>query len=516
MVLIWTCLAVARGADVFPDIRLDKAQVEAVWTPEILGPPARTYDGTRVSPRVDRNRRILAAARGDDVGEIEVSDALARYAELFLAMRRSGVPDRVYYWLAAEHVGLANAPFGLGTFVAGNEEVAADLVKQLIAKAEDGASLAVATEDVEGGMAGVVVQADLSVAFEPFPRVVEPGRTLRIPGAVLDKRLDYALWVENTGTQVDLYPLEGDGPFDVEFAVPKEPGAYRIAMSAFEKKRLPDQAFFFTAYVGTDPPAALELPDFGAPETSIAEFETTLLATVNAERARHGLSPLTRSGDASTVRELLDGMPEGERALVRYLDRFVSQDPLPSVPHGQWGIVFGTRSASARSTAFTWVEHPVWRSRLLDDQFDRIVLGARTLGDGTYQVIGVLVAPADDGSLRDEAARQLTGRWPSGEPKPAPVLQKELDWLAEDVASGRLKTKKFSKGMQKVFDKGLIEGAASSWMTVVPPGGQVETAPMKIAPDADSLAVGFASGDLGGGEGFTYGVVIVVTAKGAR
>ncbi|MEM6929069.1 MAG: hypothetical protein AAF602_19175, partial [Myxococcota bacterium] len=78
--VVWcwaVALSSAQGIDeYFPTAPLDVAAVEQVLTPERLGEAARTYDSSIPSAEVDRDRRILAEARGVPLAKLKVSKAL--------------------------------------------------------------------------------------------------------------------------------------------------------------------------------------------------------------------------------------------------------------------------------------------------------------------------------------------------------------------------------------------------------------------------------------------------------
>ncbi|MEO0600537.1 MAG: hypothetical protein AAF211_03820 [Myxococcota bacterium] len=520
--LVWcwaVALASAQGIEkYFPTTPLDVAAVEQVLTPERLGEAARTYDTAALSAEVDRDRRILAEARGVPLAKLKVSKALDRYAEIVLAMYRLGRPDRVHSWFVAEHVGLPQSPWARGTFAASGETAVIDVVREYVKDLPESSQVAVATEELDGGLVGIVVTIEDAVAFDAFPRVVEPGATVRIPGTVLEGKETYSLSVQREGIEVEEYPLEGEGAFDVEFAAPKAPGIYRVAMTAFEKNRLPEQPFFFSLYVGVEPPVGLTLPDFGSDREMTREaFEAKLGEALTTMRASYDLPPLAVAGNPERLREMIDSVPDNERAAVRFMSRELEKDPLPGESHGLWQSVMGAGFHSAASTAWAWTSHPRSRSYLLDPGYDRVVIGVTSKERSGWLSAAILVAPADDASLRDTARAMLAKRWPDkAGPKPAPELETALDLVAADVAAGKMKTDKALKQFQKIVKTGvLIQGAATSYILVVPPGGSPDLDGMNLPPSMGHLAVGFASGDLGDKRGITYGVLFVIAADEA-
>ncbi|MEN0066570.1 MAG: hypothetical protein AAGA48_30825 [Myxococcota bacterium] len=517
---LWCGIVAAQGLDEwFPPTPLDVAEVKEILTPARLGTAAQRYDAVTASAQVDRDRQIVAAARGIEVSETRIPVALQRYATILLPLLRRGRPDRVHDWFVAEHVGLPQAPERAGLFVTGSEANAADLVAELIEELGPETPFAVATQEEEGTIVGVVVALRDPVAFDPFPRVVTPGATVRIPGTVLDSKEVYALSVQGEGVEVETYPLEGKGTFDVEFGLPAKPGIYRVALTAFKKRRLPDQPFFFSMYAGKPAPDSLILPDFGSDrQLTLEAFEASIVAQVNAARARHGLGPLQEVGEANTIRTLIADLPKNERAAARFLSKALDRDPLPGQPHGIWQAAFGAGYHSAASTAWAWSTNPALRKTVLNKDFDRIIVGAQRTETGGWRSAAVFIASSADDSQREVAYKQLQRRWTGDtDPVPAPRLQARLDELATQIATGKTKFKKGSKELSKVFkDTSLLQGAATSYMLVVPPGEAVDTSGMNLAPSAKHLAVGFATGDLGDGRGFTYSVLVLIAAADAK
>lgn len=514
----WIAVGWAQGLEeFFPPEPIGGTSVAEVLTPEVLGSPATTYDTTAASAVVDRDRRIMAQVTGQDAGDVVVSHALHRYTQLRLAVARRGDADRVHSWFIAEHVGLPQEPRALGTFVAGSEEGAAEIVAQFLEGLEKNAPVAVATADIDNGLVGMVCVLEGAVAFEPFPRVVEPGAEVRIPGTLLESGGTYALYVQMEGPEVAVYPLEGDGAFDVHFQVPQTPGVYRVAMTRYEKRRSPDQPFFFSMYAGVEPPTTVLFHDNALDDPAdLAGFEDQLLKSLNAERARYDLGALERVGDAAPVRELLDNVPEGERARVRYLRKALERDPMPDVAHGVWGAVFGWEHGSAEAMSWAWTHHPSVRLQVLDPEMGLVSLGAVHRRSG-FGAAAVLVAPTEGASsLREEAWNQLASRWPEGGPQAAPQLEAELAALAERVATGKLKMKKFGKAMDKLFERrDLVQGQSTANIWMVPPGQEVDVSNLSVPPWARQLAIGVASGDPDG-KGYTYGVVLAVISAKAQ
>ena len=62
-------------------------------------------------------------------------------------------------------------------------------------------------------------------------------------------------WV---GAEVRVIPLGTTGRFDLDVPLPDVPGAYRVVIDRYEERAFPKDAFFFTFYVGIDPPRTLE------------------------------------------------------------------------------------------------------------------------------------------------------------------------------------------------------------------------------------------------------------------
>ena len=128
--------------------------------------------------------------------------------------------------------------------------------------------------------------------------MVEPGSAVRIPGTVLDGDATYSLMVTTDTAEVQHYPLEGEGAFDLEFPLPEAPGRYRVTMGRYEKGRLPrEPVLLHPVRRGGSAPTTAVVPEFGSDvELPPADLEGRLLELLNAEREHHGLPPLEAGG----------------------------------------------------------------------------------------------------------------------------------------------------------------------------------------------------------------------------
>jgi hypothetical protein len=523
---MWSAVLLAAAAsgqdsmeDWFPTAPLTPAVLQERLTDEVLGPTATTYDHTKRTATLQDPvaRRLEREALGERADALEAPDALRCYAKAALRLMRAGPLESYHQWILAEHCGLAQAPYVIGEFYANHEPGLTQSVNSLLKALDpDIRAVAVAVESADDGLTvGLIFGLFGTIAFEPFARVTEPGAVVRIPGTVLEAGGDYVLYVSTDGPEVREYPLEGQGAFDIEFPLPEVPGPYRVAMSRHEEGSLPDDPFFFTLYAGVDPPE-VAVPDFGSDLDAPAEaVEAKVVEAINEDRLRHGLEPLAVAGSPSLMRSLLADMPTTERAAWRYLRREMSRDPLPGESHGLWVPGISTNSRSAAAASWMLLEHPAFRRATLSPTMDRLVLGVHQLDDG-LRVALVTVEPPPDAASASEAAReQLTSRWPSGAPQPAPRLEAALNDLAARVASGELKQKKLSGELKKLTKKGLVRGGMQSVAYFVPPGEVVDTSDIALADWAKHLAIGGATGDLGTGDGISYAVTLVLAAQNA-
>jgi hypothetical protein len=327
----------------------------------------------------------------------------------------------------------------------------------------------------------------------------------------------YSVWVGFGGTEVREFPIEGaEGRFDIEVPLPEEPGVYRVAMSVQKKRRMPDNPFFFSLYVGVDPPTSFTSPleiqdDVPGP---LADWEDEVVARINQARASHGLGELELI-QRDVLREIVAGAPEKELARFRYYTRKLAEDPLPERPHGLWHPSFGGGVLPA-DAAWIALEHPISRASLLDADLALLAYGAAQVG-GERHILLVPMEPTPDAASASEVVRaELSGRVAGGLKK-APLLEAELDNIAAKIASGRMPFNRYFAPIKQLVKKtSLLGGAINANALGLPPGGPANLADFELPSGARYLAIGDAVGDLGRGDGIQYTVLVIVVSTKAK
>ncbi|MES2642648.1 MAG: hypothetical protein V4850_24405 [Myxococcota bacterium] len=525
-------------ADVFPVAPLTSAEAAALLVPATIGPPARTYDQTTVTPGFARAEEsaIEAAAVGATLPP--ASDGLRRYTRQVLSLMRKGVTQDRVEWFLAEHMGLATAPRVMGTFFTPTLDPAAvgTLVAGFVEKDPELRSVAVAVErdDAHGGWVGILTGIYGAAEFEPFPRVHTPGAVAVLPGTLLASDTKYAVYVSYPGTEVREFPLAGKGDFDVEVALPQQPGVYRVAMNTQKKRQLPDSAFFFTLYVGQEPlttfPAA---PSASAVTTGTVEQD--FLAEVNAARGTYQLPPLVWVDRTTDLRAALAGLPPADREMARWrhVQQIAAKDPLPGQLHGAWGPAF-TDGQDAAEAAWTALEHPISRATLLGASSTMMTAGALpSPNPGGVSVLSFVVEPGSAPlASRDAAHKELrrlsggvasvTGALTGGASAPgsAVLVQSKLDAVAAEVASGKKSMKQGLAAATKVVKEletaGWIGGAMTWSIYTVPPGQTPKLESLGIPATAKNFSVGAANGNLGMHNGSELTVLVVLAAASMK
>lgn len=510
----------------FPDRPVLPETAEELLTAELLGPAATTYDArTRTVEGVDPlavavEQQIL----GSSYERLLAPDSLRRFAEVMGVLLREGRPMDTQRMFVAEHVGLSDVPYSSGYFMSSGTD--ADAIAKLVGpmvkddlRDDDVRAIAVSVgeDEVTGFTVGSVWILRGEIDFEPFARRWEPGERASIPGLQVSARNRYALWVSFGGTEVRQFPIEGaDGRFDIEIPLPEEPGVYRVAMSVQKKRRMPDNPFFFSLYVGVDPPAAytspLQVGDDVAGE--LGDWEDRVVAAINAARDGFGLAALELV-QRDEIREIVEGAPVKDFARFRYFSRRLKEDPLPDVPHGLWHPTFSSGVLPA-DVAWVALEHPISRSALLDEGVDRLVFGAAPLGVGRTILLIATEPPPDVASAADRAREEVAGRV-SGGLKPAVKLEAELDAIAAKIAKGKMPFRNYFGPIKALSRKGkVVSGGIGATALVVSPGGTVDLSQLQLPGGARYLAVGDAMGDLGRGDGIQYTVLVVVVSTWAK
>jgi hypothetical protein len=521
-------------ADVFPVAPLTSAEAAALLVPETIGPPARTYDQTTVTPGFARAEEstIEAAAVGATLPP--ASDGLRRYTRQVLSLMRKGVTHNRVEWFLAEHMGLATVPQVMGTFFTPTLEPAAvgKLVAGFVQKDPELRSIAVAVErdDAHGGWVGILTGIYGAAEFEPFPRVHTPGGVAVLPGTLLASDAKYAIYVSYPGTEVREFPLAGKGAFDVEVPLPEQPGVYRVAMNKQKKRQLPDSAFFFTLYVGQEPATTFPaVPSVSTVTTGTVEQD--FLAEVNAARGTYQLPPLAWVDRTTDLRAALAGLPPADRKVARwrYVRQIAEKDPLPGQPHGAWGPAF-TDGQDAAEAAWTAIEHPISRATFLGASSTMLTAGALASPNqnGVF-VLSFVVEPGSDPlASRDAALKELrrlsggvasvTGALAGGASAPgsAVLVQSKLDAVAAEVASGKKSMKQgmaaATKAVKELEKDGWIGGAMTWSIYAVPPGDTPKLENLEIPATAKNFSVGAANGNLGTQKGYDYTVLVILAA----
>lgn len=507
--------------DYLPREPLTTARAVELLAADRIGPPATRYDEQTTSPGAATTAE-QAVERALDLGPLTPCDAHRRFNRLLLSLRLAGTPQTPHLWFLAEHVGMAGVPDEIVEFVvpSGDPEAAAEQVRASILQARrdpDVRSVAVTLADdpAHPGMwVGIVTVFVATARFEPFPRTLAPGQVAVVPGTLLDDRERYGLYVTFPGREVREFPLAGAGAFDIEVPTPTEPGPYRVAMSRIRKRSMPDDPFFFTLYVGVQPPLTFEPQDWGDSGVTTGDpdiVEQQFVDALDAGRAAAGVPELDPIDGSAALRALLAGVPDGsERKRIRYLTQALERDPLPGVPHGAVQAVFGS-GYSGGEAAWEVLEHPISRGSVLDPEFTVVAVGAVSRPGGlATDVLAVLTVPATPAaSSRQRVWEALAARWTGGPPSAAPNLEAALDGLADQLASGKLSFDAISGKIKSIAKKvGMTQGYGV-WAYQVATGDLPDISKVSIDPRMRVLAIGDAHGTSTGGVGTTVLVVVV-------
>lgn len=507
--LILLRAALAAGLDDhFPPTPLSPADVEAMAAS--FGAPARSFDPVGVSPSAATPEEAAAEAllRGD---RRVAPDSLRRWGRIMLTLSEKGKVPPAVAWFVAEHVGLPTMPLTLSYFVASPDpEVIRDLVAEYAADAEV-QCLAVVLAPIPGSrsMRGLVVGMAGDTEFEAFPRVWMPGDVASVPGTRLRRKENYALYVTGPGAEVKTYAIPGtEGRFDIDIPLPTEPGAYRVAMNAQKRRGFPDSSFFFTLYVGQEPPP---LPVFDG-----AKGSGDLLARLNVERERYGLPRLEAVGRPETIQALLSSMPPTELGQWRAFRAFSKTDPAPDVPHGSWDGV-STTQADLDHAAWTISNHPVSRQALLDPAARYALLGQGQI-NGAPVHLGILMHPAASAEEVDRRVEAMFRERFATAPTRGRELEALMLPIAEKVAAGTLSLEaalaRVKKEVRAAMKAGRIRGSAGMAGWSWPIDGEWSLGQLTVPPDAAGLALAATTGAQGGKDGVRYAVVLSVVAGG--
>jgi hypothetical protein len=519
MMFMWAMVAALAGQiEIFPEKVLGPEELEALLVPSLIGPPSQRYDqsshtGAGASALELEVEKALRVSWDRDV-----PDGLRCWADQFNRARRAGALSKHAEAFLAEHCGLVTPPWAATLFFTDSGEArhSAQMLRDTVAALQGGEELgpwAVSVIFDERTLVyhGVLATMEAPVAFEPFARASAPGGMLHVPGVVLSKRRAYELFVTRPGTRVDSWRLEAGDDFDVEIPLPAEPGVWHVAVAEYQKNRFADSPFYFSLYAGAPLPTTYHALR-PAPSPVGLTAEEAVVFQVNQVRAGFGLPPFVLAGDPARIREALASLPANEPAAVRVLRKVFSEDPLPGEAHGRWsgGMAAG---AVCSESGLLLVENPVTRLDLLSDRGGSFVSGAWLEG-GRCRVLAMVVdEAADGGGVREEARAALWEVWPGTKPVPAPKLEAALDLVAADLASGALKPGRSSKPVMQRLDALGIPGSWTVQVVYVAPDSTPDVSGFAPPSGGGHLAIGRASGDLGG-QPVTYTVLLLVRSGG--
>jgi hypothetical protein len=477
-----------------------------------LGPPATMYGARDPVPATKLEATVEALALGGDAARLAPTGALRTYARSLLSVPADHELDLQTRWFLAEHAGLHALPSATGSMTfhgQGAQEMAASIrpaiAEQL--KDPDVKEVAIAIGDLVGGDQRVMVAIDdRSVRLTPFPRRYEPGAVAHIQGENQAEGELSALYMNWIGAEVKVIPLGTTASFDLDVPLPDVPGAYRVVIERYEERAFPKDAFFFTFYVGIDPPRTLEEALAMGPPVA-----GDLLTATNAERTRYGLTPLQAVPNAQTIDRVIEKIPDGETAAWRYLRKNLAlQDPVPEIAHGQWssGIPAGqTRDAVAWSA----LQNPVFRLALL-----RPTARYLAIGEGKQRTLFSVLDPVlDSVSVREEVWQALAPRFVEA-PRSDGALEKELDAIALGVANGRLSSEDAFAKVTAMFTERRLIGPGHKWLVFANSGHPPNLANITIGPEAHVLAIGQATGPVHKKALTPQTVLLIVVARDAR
>lgn len=527
LLLLALCMLPVAHAEIPPELLppglLTPEQAASALSAEAIGPPARMYDHVTKTAEAatDAERAVEALVLGKRAEELAAPDSLRRYGRLSLNVRRSGALHPIHAWFLAEHAGLALPPTVQGWFVLGPRDpaTAAEQVSNLLSTAlKDDELRAVAVTLVDlpdkDAWLGQVTTLEGAARFEPFPRIFAPGAVARIPGTTLEAGQSHSLYVGRMDVvETEEYPLTAKGDFDVEFPLPTSADTVRVAMSRSGRRGAPENTFFFSLYVGQDPPASFGMLDLRLPEgeRSVEQEEAAFLETVNETRTHFGLGTLSRIGDGESTRELAKQAPEAPPAFHRYYKQIADMDPMPGVPHGSWSVGW-CDGLGGRDAAWLCLQHPSMRAALLDSAPSGLVMGAVNRKNHGLGVLAYMVGPEVDVEEARASFRARLAEAGGIDLLPAPHLQAKLDEIAAQVAEGTLSMKRGMKQAQALGKPGGdIQGRYLVGVQVTSPDHPPQIEGYTPRADMSHAAIGLAAGTLGK-EGPSYLVYVICLA----
>ena len=508
MIVLLASIAAATTLDAyFPPEPIPSAVAEALLIPAVLGPPAARYDQTTTTPGAGSALEVAVeeAIFGRRAAGLAAPDSLRRWGKVMLTLSSTGEPSESLQTFIADHAGLTALPYVVEQFV--GPASASDLVAMFGSRSPDADRAAVCLDCTEEECRGVIVGLHRVVGFEPFERTRTTEGVARIPATVFTEEATYALYVADPSGEVTTHPLSGQGTFDIELPLEAGTGVYRVALTEHVKNVMPSSPFYFSLYVGVEPPTSW------VPRTTPRHPDgdrATVLSAVNAERVSKGRGPLAPI-ESSHLDTVLAGTPDNTRRAYRYLRRRLSEDPAPGVPHGPWLAAFGA-GVDAADAAGAALAHPVSRLILLDRSATGVVVGIDA-SDGVWFAAAPVLPAVEGGSVRDAAWATIASRWWSADPPVLhPELQAELDALAAEVVSSRWQTKKVDKALPRIAE-GLGLNGYQAYMVQVPSGTDPKLDGFKPQEPFEQLAIGQAQGDAGDGVSATFLILLATTGQ---
>jgi hypothetical protein len=476
-----------------------------------LGPPATTYGARDPVPPTTLEATVHALALGGDAARLTPTGSLRTYARSLLSLPADHEPDLQTRWFLAEHAGLHALPGMTHTITfhgQGAPEMAAYIHTAIAERLKDPhvQEVAIAIGDLVGGdQRAMVTFDDRSVRLAPFPRRYEPGAVAHIQGENQAEGELSALYMNWVGAEVKVIPLGTTGSFDLHVPLPDVPGAYRVVLDRYEERAFPKDAFFFTFYVGIDPPRTLEEALLMGPPVA-----GDLLTATNAERARYGLTPLAGVPNAQTIDKVIEKIPDGEAAAWRYLRRKLSlEDPVPEIPHGRWtsGIPAGrTRDAVAWSA----LQNPMHRLGLL-----RPTARYLAIGEGDSRTLFSVLDPVlDSVSVREEVRQALASRFAEA-PRTLGALETELDAIAQGIADGKLSQDAAFAKVRAFYTERRLVGPGRSSVVFATSTHPPDLAGITVGPEARVLLIGQGTGLVDKKDLWPQTVLFIVVAKDA-
>ena len=477
-----------------------------------LGPPATTYGARDPVPLTKLEAKVEARVLGDDAARLAPSGSLRTYARSLLSVPGNRDPDVQTKWFLAEHAGLHTLPSATHWFTfhgEGARAMAAYIRTSIAEQVRDPhvKEVAIAVGDVVHGERRVMVAFDDgSVRLTPFPRRYEPGAVAHIQGENHAEGELQALYMNWVGAEVKVLPLGPNPSFELDVPLPDVPGAYRAVIDRYQEHAFSTGACFFTFYVGIDPPRTLEEALAMGPPA-----DGDLLTATNAERVRYGLTPLEAVPNAQTIDKLVDNIPDGEAAQLRYLYQNASlQDPVPEIPHGSWSSAIPA-GHTREGAVWSALQNPMHRRALL-----RPTARYLAIGEGVGRMLFAVLDPVLDGvAVREEVRQELASRFAKA-PRTLGALETELDAIAQGIADGTLSADEAFAKVRALYTMRRLVGPGHQWLIFATSEHPPDLASIRIQPGRHVLAIGQATGLVHKDALTPQTVLLIVVAKDAR